>query len=151
MLLQCQSLSQKLPGKVSFPGSTIFEAEVNSYYSKQESDLVAQCRVSPTSAQDVSLAVQILTAGHCQFSVRSAGHMTWAGAANIAGPGIAIDLKSMNSTTVSADGTFATVLPGASWGPVYDALDPYNLTVVGGRSNTVGVGGFLLGGTYSYS
>ncbi len=119
---------------------------MNSYYSAQESEIISQCRVSAHSAQDVSDAIKIITKGGCNFSVRSAGHMTWAGAANIQAPGVAIDLKQMNAVDVSADKKVVSFGPGNSWGPVYDALDPFNITVVGGRSNTVGVGGFILGG-----
>jgi hypothetical protein len=33
---------------------------------------------------------------------------------------------------------------------VYAALDPYGANVVGGRATGVGVGGFILGGGYSW-
>ncbi|KAJ7441015.1 hypothetical protein B0H11DRAFT_2292498 [Mycena galericulata] len=33
--------------------------------------------------------------------------------------------------------------PGLRWGPVCDALDPSNLTIIGGRAITVGVGGYI--------
>ena len=74
--------------------------------------------------------------------------MPWAGAANIAAPGVTIDLKLMDSVDVSADRKTVSLGPGGSWGPVYDTLDHFNLTAVGGRSNTVGVGGFTLGGQF---
>jgi FAD/FMN-containing dehydrogenase len=35
---------------------------------------------------------------------------------------------------------------GLIWDDVYDALTPYNVTVVGGRASGVGVAGFTLGG-----
>ncbi|KAF4588015.1 oxygen-dependent FAD-linked oxidoreductase family protein [Pleurotus pulmonarius] len=146
----CQTLQSQLgPTAVLFPGSAGFQQLVNSYYSAQESEIISQCRVSAHSAQDVSDAIKIITKGGCNFSVRSAGHMTWAGAANIQAPGVAIDLKQMNAVDVSADKKVVSLGPGNSWGPVYDALDPFNVTVVGGRSNTVGVGGFILGGGFS--
>ncbi|KAJ8508277.1 hypothetical protein ONZ45_g9436 [Pleurotus djamor] len=138
----CQDLQQALGGgKVMLPGSAGFQSLSTSYYTSQESNLVAQCRVSATTPQDVSQAVQILKQGACKFSVRSVGHMTWAGAANIDSPGIAIDLRRMNGISLSADGQVASLGPGNTWGAVYDALDPLGVTVVGGRSNTVGVGG----------
>ena len=41
-----------------------------------------------------------------------------------------------------------TVVLGAGliWDDVYDALDQYNINVVGGRVPGVGVAGFILGG-----
>lgn len=71
--------------------------------------------------------------------------MPWKGANNIDAPGVTIDMEKLDVVAVSGDKKVAHVGPGLRWGPVYDALDKYNLTVVGGRSNTVGVGGYLLG------
>ena len=39
---------------------------------------------------------------------------------------------------------------GLIWDDVYEALDPYNVTVVGGRLSGVGVAGLVLGGGYSW-
>ncbi|KAJ8495371.1 hypothetical protein ONZ45_g12895 [Pleurotus djamor] len=146
----CQELMQALGrGKCMLPGSRGYQQLSTSYYTTQESELVAQCRVSATNAQDVSQAIHILRRGQCRFSVRSVGHMTWAGAANIDSPGIAIDLGRINGVSLSEDTKVASLGPGNTWGAVYDALDPHGVTVVGGRSNTVGVGGFTLGGGFS--
>ncbi|KAJ8507845.1 hypothetical protein ONZ45_g9830 [Pleurotus djamor] len=146
----CQELITKLGSdKVMLPGSAGFQELSASYYTPQESELVAQCRVAATNAADVSEAVKIVKEGECPFSVRSVGNMPWAGAANIASPGIAIDLRNINATTLSADKKVASLGPGGTWGEVYDTLDPYGMTVVGGRSNIVGVGGFILGGGFS--
>jgi hypothetical protein len=41
--------------------------------------------------------------------------------------------------------------PGANWGRAYEVLDPLNISVVGGRSAEVGVGGFILGGKFQVS
>ncbi|CAF4187182.1 unnamed protein product, partial [Adineta steineri] len=50
-----------------------------------------------------------------------------------------------NSTTQTVD-----VGPGLVWDDVYDELQPYNISVIGGRVTSVGVGGYLLGGGYSW-
>ncbi len=39
---------------------------------------------------------------------------------------------------------------GLRWNDVYAALDPYNITVIGGRAVNVGVAGLILGGGYSW-
>ncbi|KAJ8456254.1 hypothetical protein ONZ45_g18790 [Pleurotus djamor] len=146
----CQDLLTALgPSKVMFPGSAGFQELSEAYYTAQNSDLTAQCRVSATNAEDVSEAVQIVKQGNCTFSVRSVGNMPWAGAANIASPGIAIDLRRIDGVSLSADKKVASLGPGGTWGAVYDTLDPHGVTVVGGRSNIVGVGGFILGGGFS--
>ncbi|KAJ8508269.1 hypothetical protein ONZ45_g9441 [Pleurotus djamor] len=146
----CQALLRKLgPSKVVLPGTSGFQTLSTDYYTTQESELRASCRVAALNARDVSDALKIIKQEQCKFSVRSVGHMTWAGAANIQSPGVAIDLRHIDGISLSADKKVASIGPGNSWGPVYDALDPHGVTVVGGRSNTVGVGGFTLGGGFS--
>ncbi|KAJ7506026.1 hypothetical protein B0H11DRAFT_2219953 [Mycena galericulata] len=146
----CTVLQNKLPGKVSLPSSSLYEEEESTYYSAIVSQQMPACRVTPTSAQDVSNALVVLTQTKCEFAVRSGGHMPWKGANNIDTPGVTIDLSELDLVTLSSDKTIVHVGPGQRWGPVYDALQPHNLTIVGGRSNTVGVGGYLLGGGISH-
>lgn len=56
----------------------------------------------------------------------------------------------MNATSYDAETNIASVQPGARWGPVFQALEPYGIGVAGGRQTTVGVAGFLLGGGNSW-
>ena len=111
------------------------------------------CIVQPYSATEVAKAVTALVKANktqsCQFAVRSGGHTTWAGAANIE-EGVTIDLSMMNSTTYHAETNTTTVLPGAQWGSVYKVLDPLKVAVAGGRAPSVGVGGLALGGGNSF-
>ena len=65
-------------------------------------------------------------------------------AANI-NNGVLIDMAKFNGVSYDAVRNEAKVGAGQRWGNVYDALDPYNVTVVGGRVLDVGVGGFILG------
>ena len=75
----------------------------------------------------------------------------FAGASNAPG-GITIDLMSLNSIELEKDedGEIATakVGSGSKWSEVYATLEPLGRTVAGGRSSQIGVGGFLLGGSY---
>ncbi|KAH9878814.1 hypothetical protein J1614_002248 [Plenodomus biglobosus] len=52
----------------------------------------------------------------------------------------------MNDVELKQSDNIVSVGPGARWQIVYDALEPYNLTVQGGRNGLVGIGGFLTGG-----
>lgn len=63
-----------------------------------------------------------------------------------------LDLQFLNSVEVSgeADATIVKVGPGATWGTIYQKLDPLGLTVAGGRVAGVGVGGLTLGGGISH-
>ena len=105
--------------------------------------------MTPTSANDVSLTLKILKANNCQFAVKSGGHASFAGASNIGG-GVAIDLKGLNEITVSNDRTQTSVGAGQVWSSVYMELDSQNLSVIGGRSGAIGVGGLTLGGGISF-
>lgn len=71
--------------------------------------------------------------------------MTWAGSANIE-EGVTIDLRELNRIDLNPERTLTSVGPGAVWEDVYLKLDAMNLTVAGGRTGTIGVGGFLTGG-----
>lgn len=91
-----------------------------------------------------------LTCGNWWLSIRAGGHTTFSGAANIAN-GVTIDLSNLNSTDfLKPDKSVLSVGPGARWGPVYSFLEPHNLTVIGARGSSIGVGGCLLGGGLSF-
>ncbi|KAI0124989.1 hypothetical protein BJ170DRAFT_696539 [Xylariales sp. AK1849] len=144
----CSALVAVLASKISFPGSQQYNESLTSYYSAQEAALFPSCIVSPISAADVSKSVATLTRSNCSFAIRSGGHSTWAGDANIAN-GVTIDLQGLNTVHVSDDGCIASVGPGARWGQVYKEVVNHNRIVAGGRVGTVGVGGLTLGGGIS--
>ncbi|ORY06677.1 putative oxidoreductase [Clohesyomyces aquaticus] len=155
----CLALSSLLGNKTSFPTNPSYISSLDSYFSLQESTILPKCVVSPETAYDVSVAVKTLTAIYndlegdatkeCKFAIRSGGHTTWAGAANIE-CGVTLDLRKLNLVQInSAKGT-VSVGAGNSWDRVYSRLDPMNLSVNGGRTAGVGVGGLSTGGGISY-
>lgn len=152
---ECTTLSGLLPGKVSYQGNLTYTSSIRSYFSLQEQSLSPVCIVSPTSTTDVSTIVKTMakfsqkSAKLGRFAIRSGGHTLFAGAANIDN-GVTIDLSRLNSVTLSSDHGVALVGTGARWIQVYQKLDPLNLTVVGGRTAGIGLGGFLTGGGLSY-
>ena len=106
--------------------------------------------MTPTSAEDVSIAVVALSHGNCSFAVRGGGHTPFAGAANIEN-GVTIDLGAMDQMTVNENQTITSIGAGARWGNVYSKLDTMNLAVSGGRVSDVGVSGLTLGGILELS
>ena len=118
------------------------------YWSNNEAEVVPRCRIAPRNSHEVSGAVKLLVEMNCKFAVRGGGHMFWAGAANIQ-DGVTIDLSQMNRLIVSRDETLTAVGPGVRWQDVYTKLEPMGLSVVGGRTGSVGVSGLALGGRYS--
>ncbi|KAH6699090.1 hypothetical protein BKA61DRAFT_432368, partial [Leptodontidium sp. MPI-SDFR-AT-0119] len=55
--------------------------------------------------------------------------------------GVTLDLQNLDIIQPNTANTLVAVGPGNRWSDVNSVLDPLNLTVVGGRSETVGVGG----------
>jgi FAD/FMN-containing dehydrogenase len=144
--VQCAALTadQQLLGKVVAPNSAEYHAELASYYSANAA-LHAWCMVLPESTADVQTAVKILSKDQCPFGIRAGGHSAWNGSSGIAN-GVTVDFSYMNSTTYNSNTGIVSIQPGARWGSVYDALNQYNVTVVGARTSVVGVGGFTTGG-----
>ncbi len=85
----------------------------------------------------------------CSMAVKGQGHAPGAGFANIDG-GVTIDMAGLNTTVLSLDHSVLSVGSGAAWLQVYQYLDPYNVSVAGGRNGLVGVGGLTLGGGISH-
>ena len=162
-------LRVKLPGKVSFPTSSVYQDQQNGtdgYWTQQEAQVTPTCRVSPSDVEDVAVAVAELASKNCLFAVRGGGmlpfncfpcirtdngegHMGWAGAANIQN-GVTVDLSDINEVQVSSDQRTTSVGGGARWEDVYLKLDALGLAVSGGRVYDVGVGGLTTGGGNSF-
>ncbi|KAH7304095.1 hypothetical protein B0I35DRAFT_517037 [Stachybotrys elegans] len=142
-------LSATEVGNVYLPGSLGYTNSLGSYYSQQAAALSPSCIAAPTSAEQVSVIVRALVGNDCRFAVRSGGHTMHAGSANIA-CGVTVDLQGLDSIELNQDESIASIGPGATWGQVYQTLDPLGLTVLGGRDATVGVAGLTLGGGISW-
>ncbi|RYP59059.1 hypothetical protein DL771_011014 [Monosporascus sp. 5C6A] len=93
--------------------------------------------------------MKIISKLECPFGMRSGAHSAYKGS-NSVDRGITIDFGYMNATTYDAEAKIATIQPGSNWGDAFAALDPYGVTVVGGRASVLGVGGFITGGGYSF-
>jgi FAD/FMN-containing dehydrogenase len=91
--------------------------------------------------------VQVVKEHQCQYAVRGGGHGNHAGVSSIQ-DGLLIDLGRLNAVTVSDDESTAMIGAGSRWKEVYAVLEERGLLVVGGRSETVGVAGFTLGGCF---
>ena len=104
----------------------------------------SQCIISPSSVQGMSKALLIINFFGNKFAVRSGGHSTNIGFANVDDYGMLLDVVNLDSLTWNQK----TVSFGAGqrWGQIYDAMNNTGLIAIGGRSPKVGVGGLLTGG-----
>lgn len=90
-----------------------------------------------------------MTGLRAPFTVKGGGHTAFAGGSNIA-DGVTVDLRLLDTITVSTDRKTVSVGAGNRWINVTRVLDPQGLAVVGGRVAEPGVGGLVLGGGISY-
>ncbi|KAH9054222.1 FAD-binding domain-containing protein [Lactarius vividus] len=132
--------------QVFFPSST-------EYLSDNEHALVSSteasaCSVEPGSTQDLGLILQIVGKSRTPFGVKSGGHTGNLGFSSTRG--VQISLARFNTFNVDTQAQTVELGPSLTWGDVYERLDPYGVTVIGGRFPGIGVGGLILGGGYSY-
>ncbi|KAL2832882.1 hypothetical protein BDW59DRAFT_180510 [Aspergillus cavernicola] len=146
-------LNSPLSPHLIFPSSPQFQPLVNAHYAIN-TPLHPACFLQPQSTSQVSLAVSILVSADdgspsCQFAIRGGGHTPWKGAAGVEG-GVTIDMALMNETVYRPETGTVEIMAGARWGTVYQALRSFGVAVTGGRSDSVGVAGLVMGGGLSY-
>jgi len=61
-------------------------------------------------------------------------------------PGVQIAMARFKDIKVDTAAATVEVGAGLTWDQVYAALEPYNVTVIGGRTPGIGVAGLTLGG-----
>lgn len=111
----------------------------------KQQEVHPSCRIEPSNASDVAKLLNILVDHWCYFSVKGGGHSRNAGDSNSVG-GVTVDLDLLTQVEVLDNGTRARIGGGATSIQAYEALESHNLSYVGGRVASVGLGGFTLGG-----
>lgn len=99
----------------------------------------------PGSANEVSEIITTLLQNNEKFTVKSGGHNPNPTYSSVAG-GPLINLKGLTEATYQPQSSTVRIGAGNGWSAVIKALQPYNVSVVGGRIGHVGVGGYLVGG-----
>lgn len=145
----CHFLGIILPNITSQIGSPSYIQQEAAYWSARQAETLPACRIQPKSALEVSASLLITKFFNCPFAVKSGGHGMFPGASNIQG-GLTFDLANLNQVKVSQDKTLTQVGAGNHWVDVYSQLDKQQLSVVGGRVASTGVGGVTLGGGISF-
>ncbi|MCJ1387942.1 hypothetical protein MMC18_000785 [Xylographa bjoerkii] len=156
------SLASALPNSVILPQhDATFNKSKDSYWAKQETEVIPGCIVRPQNVQELCQTVTLLNNEYERqekqsqqdsgglFAIRGGGHSAVHGAASISG-GVIIDLSLFCEIIPSKDGSSVIIGAGARWRDVSKILDEKGLAVVGGRNSDVGVGGLTLGGGLSW-
>jgi len=129
----CSDIATALPGRVSYPGSLAYIKETNNYWSGALKQMKPACLVLPTSAGEVSSVVKVLNKfPDVDFAVKSGGHDPNPGHASV-NDGILIATAEMSGATYDPETSLASVGPGGVWNDVIGDLEPYGVTVAGGR------------------
>lgn len=115
------------------------------FWDSKQNELIPALRVEPATTKELSIILTILVQEGCQFAIKSGGNARGAGSSSTDG-GVLIDPVRLNGVVISEDRNTVNIGAGAKWIDVYSKLDPYGITVMGGRVSMVGAGGFLLGG-----
>ncbi|CAG1980631.1 hypothetical protein FGSG_10611 [Fusarium graminearum PH-1] len=144
----CRQIAKALGEGVFFPDDTDY-SELSTINWSQTAWAQPACIVSPSNASEVSKVVKIAVAQKARFAIRSGGHSANPGYANI-NDGILISLDRLTKTVFDPSTSLVSIGPGNRWGEVYEHLEQFNRTMVGGRVPTVGVGGLTLGSGLSY-
>ncbi|KAJ6436759.1 glucose receptor git3 protein [Purpureocillium lavendulum] len=142
----CKALSVVYDSNAVFSqDQTGYSDFTGTYWSSIQSEVVPQCVFRPSAPKDVSLLILLSRLSRCPFAFKSGGHAAFAGASSAQG-GITVSFENFKNVTVSHDKKTVKIQPGNSWVDVYRALEPYEITVTGGRVARVGTGGLTLGG-----
>ena len=104
--------------------------------------------VRPTGAADIRDAVAFARQQRLPLAVRCGGHSV-AGVSMVEG-GVQIDLSSLKGVQIDPERGTAICNAGVLWGEYDREAEIFGLATPGGRVTTTGVGGFCLGGGYSW-
>ncbi|KAH8694268.1 FAD binding domain protein [Talaromyces proteolyticus] len=150
----CNVLCSVLAG--FFPDQTITSQEsqlfanwTGSFWSQQQEATTPRCIFQPSSSIEVSSGLLLAQLFTCPFAIKSGGHAAFSGSSSVQN-GLNIDLSKLNAITLNKDHSVASIGAGNRWVDVYNYLQPYNISVVGGRVSDIGVGGLTTGGGISF-
>ncbi|KAJ9483579.1 hypothetical protein VN97_g9818 [Penicillium thymicola] len=136
----CTQLSTIFGSAVHYPPDDNFII-----WDAKQQEIHPSCRIEPINASDVAKLLNVLVGHWCYFSVKGGGHSRAAGDSNSVG-GVTVDLDLLTQVEVLDNGTKARIGGGATSIQAFQALESHNLSFVGGRVASVGLGGFTLGG-----
>lgn len=150
--VEFKDVCENIKGKISFKSQVFYSPDPNYFkdinHYATSSTMHPACTVEPATSADVASIMKIIRDTRTPFAVKGGGHSANPGFSSTTG--VHITMRRFSEVTVHADNQTVDVGSGLIWDDVYKALEPHNINVVGGRVSGVGVGGFTLGGGYSW-
>lgn len=141
--------------KASLPGNVITPDDEAKYKKATQRPWSQICwtltagYVQPENTSQLKDILAVIRENSCSFAVRSTGHNHNPGFSSTGETGIVVDLSQLRGMELGPNGV-AKFGAGHTWGEVYTWLEGQGLSAIGGRDPSVGLGGFLLGGTLSF-
>ncbi|KAI9439710.1 FAD-binding domain-containing protein [Lactarius indigo] len=132
--------------EVFYPPSAQYISDITHAYASSSD--VSTCSVEPGSVDDVSKILRIIGSTRTPFAVKGGGHANNPGFSSTRG--VQISLVRFDKITINSTGRTVELGAGLTWRRVYAALDPFGISVIGGRVGDVGVSGLTLGGGISF-
>ncbi|KAJ6577762.1 FAD-binding domain-containing protein [Mycena capillaripes] len=144
----CTTISSLISASANlyWPNSTEYTLAIEHWLLSSIED--PQCVIEPSSAADIGAILKTVSATRTPFAIKGGGHTSNKGFSSTTG--VHISLAQFNYTTLDASAETVAVGAGTKWISVYTTLNGTGFNVVGGRNPSVGVGGFTLGGGYSW-
>ncbi|KAF4610652.1 hypothetical protein D9613_006783 [Agrocybe pediades] len=144
----CVSIASAISSasNVYYPGHPKYTSGI--FHWGSSSSELSKCVVEPGTPADVGVTLGIVGSTRTPFAVKGGGHSSNPGFSSTTG--VHISMARFSAVTYDAATQTVEVGAGLKWDDVYEALEPYNVNVVGGRVSGVGVAGFTLGGGYSW-
>ncbi|OJJ08590.1 hypothetical protein ASPVEDRAFT_156216 [Aspergillus versicolor CBS 583.65] len=139
--------------RIITPDTSSYETAVTTPWS-QTCWTPAACYIYPSNTHELASALSIIKKTGCKFAIQTTGHNPNVGFSSADQTGVVLNLRRFKSIEIVhgsgsgsyLDGAVARVGPGCTWGEVYAWLEESKLSVIGGRDQQVGLGGFLTGG-----
>ncbi|KAL1857352.1 hypothetical protein Plec18170_003476 [Paecilomyces lecythidis] len=144
----CEQISGSITGSsdVIYPLNPNFASDIHHWYISSTQTPV--CVLEAGSADDVSTAIKIIAKNKTPFAVKSGGHASNPGFSSTTG--VHISLNRLTQVVFNDDKSTVELGMGIIWSDLYKQLDGSGVNVVGGRTLGPGVGGFTLGGGFSW-
>ena len=147
-----QDTCNEISSKISSASAVIYATNINFtsdiHNGFASSSQVPACVLEVGSTEDTATAIKIIADHQTPFAVKSGGHASNPGFSST--DGVHISLQRLDQVILSDDKKTVTIGMGLTWADVYKQLDGSGVNVVGGRTPGPGVGGFTLGGGFSW-
>jgi hypothetical protein len=148
----CQQLQDSLGASIAQTSSLgpDYSLGANAAWStfNNEANFKPTCIVFPSKAEHVQTAMKAIYQNEADYAVQAGGHSGMTGW-NTIQDGVLISFMKMNASSYNPDRDTIIIEPGARWGEVISAVEPFGVAPVGGRVGEVGTG-LLLGGGLSF-